>query len=309
MRGVILVCVLALLVVSCGDGGSLDQQAATTALAESPTTAAADPTTTTVVEPATAAPLPVGCAEPLAEPGEYEELNVYGDVEQAYWMVVPETYADVAPAPLYLHLASGGGDHNGFLEGWRPYLDDLDGLMAMVNTTVGGPPPGRSSPDVLVALIDQVTGEYCVDPSRVHVMGTSWSSQMAERLACEAADRIASFVGAGSTPAEMCTPARPVPVWGFTGDPDRATTTRSVEKWVGINACDPEPVVEDLGSGVFRKTYENCEADVVFYDIEGMGHKWPMHEAIGPGAKFIAEFAEVDYLEDVLDFFADHPLP
>lgn len=274
MRGFVLSCVLVLVVVACGDGEALHGS--------------------------------VGCGEPLVEPGEYEGLNVVGDVEQPYWMVVPEKYAEVAPAPLYLHLAAGNGDHNGNLEGWRPYLDDLDGLMAIVNTESAG----RQSPETAVALIDQISGDYCVDPTRVHVMGTSWSFEMADRLACEESDRVASFVAAlGGAVWPDCAPDRPVPLLTFSGDTDRLGVERLVEKWVAVNGCDPDPTVEDLGSGVFRRTYQNCEADIVFYDIEGMGHAWPLHEAKGPGAALVAEYDEVDYLEEAHAFFADHPLP
>lgn len=274
MRRVVLSCLLALMIVACGDGAAQDQSA--------------------------------GCAEPFAEPGEYEGLNVVGDVEQPYWMVVPEVYANVAPAPLYLHLASGGGDHDVFLEGWRPSLGDLDGLMVMVNTATWG----RKAPETAVALIDQVSSEYCVDPMRIHVLGTSSSFMMADRLACEVSDRIASFVAAlGGAVWSDCAPERPVPLLTFTGDADRWGANRLVEQWVTLNQCDPEPMVEDLGSGVTRKTYVNCDADIVFYDIEGMGHVWPMHEAKGPAAAFVAEYDEVDYLEAAFEFFADHPLP
>lgn len=273
ITGALLAVVLTLLVFSCGEGRSTGTS---------------------------------GCDEPLIAPGEYEGLNVIGDVEQPYWVVVPETYADVTPAPLYLHLASGDGDHDLFLEGWRPYLDDLDGLMVMVNTGSAG----RQSPETAVALIDQISGAYCVDATRVHVLGTSWSFGMADRLACEVSDRIASFVAAlGGAVWPDCAPDRPVPLLTFSGDPDRFGVDRLVEKWVAINGCDPAPTVEDLGSGVFRKTYENCEADVVFFDIEGMGHMWPLHEAKGPAAGYVAEYDEVDYLEAALQFFADHPLP
>ena len=129
-------------------------------------------------------------------------------------------------------------------------------------------------------------------------------------MACEAADRIASFTASGAqVRPDECTPSRPVPLWTFTGDPDRYLVTALVDKWVAINGCDPDPVVDDLGSGVSRKTYQNCEADVVFYDIEGMGHVWPVHEAIGPIDAYVAEYEEVDYLQDTLRFFAEHPLP
>ena len=95
-----------------------------------------------------------------------------------------------------------------------------------------------------------------------------------------------------------------------TGDPDRNGVDRLVAKWVEINGCDPEPVVEDLGSGVQRKIYQNCAADILFYDIAGMGHRWPLHEAKGPAAaEWFAEYDEVDYYEEAYEFFADHPLP
>jgi polyhydroxybutyrate depolymerase len=131
-------------------------------------------------------------------------------------------------------------------------------------------------------------------------------------MACEAADRIASFTAVGdSVRPDACAPSRPVPLWTFTGDPDRYAVSALVDKWVAINGCDPDPVVEDLGSGVSRKTYQNCEADVVFYDIEGMGHVWPLHEVKveSPGAEWLAAYEQVDYLEDTLRFFAEHPLP
>lgn len=47
----------------------------------------------------------------------------------------------------------------------------------------------------------------------------------------------------------------------------------------------------------------------MFYDIEGMGHAWPVHESKGPGAGYTAEYEEVDYLEEALLFFSDHPMP
>jgi poly(3-hydroxybutyrate) depolymerase len=47
----------------------------------------------------------------------------------------------------------------------------------------------------------------------------------------------------------------------------------------------------------------------VFYDVDGMGHVWPMHEAKGPGARWTVEYEEVDCLEDALAFFAERPRP
>jgi hypothetical protein len=67
--------------------------------------------------------------------------------------------------------------------------------------------------------------------------------------------------------------------------------------------------VEDLGSGVSRKTYQDCEADVLFYHIAGAGHAFILHECIGPGASFCQAYEEVNQLEEALRFSEDHPLP
>lgn len=300
MRRLTLFWVLMLVVVACGDGAAQDES--TTAPLTEPSTTS-EPLSTTLTTATTVA-LPEGCDEPLAEPGEYEGLNVVGDVEQPYWIVVPNSYHDVAPAPLYLHLAPGGGDHHGMMEGWRPYLDDLDGLMAMVNTEGAA----RKEVDVVASLVDQISAEYCVDPHRVHAMGTGTSFDMTERLACEYSDMIASFAASLGAGSGRCTPLQAVPLLAFTGDQDRGSVASLVERWVAANGCDPEPVVEDLGSGVYRKSYQNCDADILFYDIEGMWHAWPLHEAKGLSAQWVAEYQEVDYLEEAFSFFAGHPL-
>jgi poly(3-hydroxybutyrate) depolymerase len=274
------------LVMAAGCGEAADESAA-------PTTASA-----------AGAPASSGC-EVLHEPGEYEGVGHYGDVEQPYWMLVPATYVEIAPAPLYVHLAAAPGDHDSFAEGFRPYLSDLEGLMLIVNTETA--PRGQA--DALASLVDQVSNEYCVDSRRVHVMGTSHSFHMAENFACDYSDRVASFIAALGGVVGDCRPERPVPLLTFTGDDDRYGVQRLVAKWVEINGCDRDPVVEDLGSGVRRKTYQNCAAGILFYDIEGMGHAWPLHEARGPAAPWIAEYDEVDYYEEAYKFFADHPLP
>jgi poly(3-hydroxybutyrate) depolymerase len=282
----------ALLATACGDSDE--------------TTATANPSTVvTTVAATTQTDADGGCGQPLAAPGDYEEVSLAGEVERSYWVVVPESYPDVAPVPLYLHLASGRGDHDAMMAGWRPYLGDIDGVMAIVNTQ------RRATTADLVAIVDEVSADYCIDPQRVHVMATSSSEAMAINMACDASDRIASFTaGIGpSVPLTECDPERPVPLLSFTGNADRPFVVELVEKWSGFNGCNAEPVAEDLGSGVTRKTYQECQADVVLFDIDTLGHAWPVHESKGPGAAFTAEYEEVDYLEEALRFFANNPLP
>jgi acetyl esterase/lipase len=246
-----------------------------------------------------------GCDEPLVEPGEYEGINDFEDAGQEYRVVVPEGYAELTPAPLILWLAAGGGQLSSNFDWWRPYLDEVDSVFVVVELTRAS----HRQPSTLIALIDQLDTDYCIDPRRIHAMGSSSSAGTVSALTCDASDRIASFVAAIGAFWPMCgAPERPVPLLAITGDPDRSTVTRTVEKWAEINGCDPEPLVQDLGSGVTREAYQGCVADVLFYDVEGVGHGFIRHECIGPsGACFANEV--FDQLVEAERFFAEHPLP
>lgn len=257
------------------------------------------------------------CEEPLPVAGEYEGLSetasTTGTYVHPYTVVVPESIDPTVPAPIYLHLASGGGNRDGFLQGWRPHYanTDVPGLMVVVGTN------RSASSQSLLALIDQVSDAYCVDANRIHVMGTSWSASMAVNLACDGADRIASYSsGIGATaPRDVCDPGRPVPLLSFTGETDRYRDAALVAAWAELNGCDPEPATDELGSGVSHVVYEGCDAAVEFFDIKGMGHVWPMHDCLAEAhphpaaANLCREYAEVDYLEEAFRFFEENPLP
>ena len=248
-----------------------------------------------------------GCEAPLVAPGDYEAVNDHGGANQRYFVIVPESYADLAPAPLQLLLGSGGGNAGLNYAGWRESFDDEPMLIAIVGTEGGK----ERAPATLLALIDQLAADYCIDLRHVHVSGSSSSAYAAAQLACEGSDRIASlFDGAGSFAVSPCEPVRPVPLLAITGDPDRRKVTLSVERWAEINGCDPEPLVEDLGSGIARKSYLGGEADVLFYDIAGLGHKAVLHECVGPVAEqYCEEYGELDEIDEAQRFFAEHPLP
>ncbi len=247
-----------------------------------------------------------GCDAPLAAPGDYEAINDFDGAGQRYFVIVPEHYAEITPAPLTLILGSGGGDAYMNYTGRRDFFDDEPTLIAIAGTAS----LKQKSPATLLALIDQLTADYCIDLRRVHVSGSSSSAFVLSRLVCEGSDRVASvFDGMGDFALD-CEPGRPVPLLAITGDPDRVSVTRSVATWVEHNGCDPEPLVEDLGSGITRRTFQDCDADVLFYDVEGLGHKALAHECVGPYAATVcAEYEELDEIDESQRFFAEHPLP
>ena len=252
------------------------------------------------------ASLSAGCDKPFVEPGDYELINDVGDDAEKYWVVVPEPYGENGPVPLVLWLSSGGGFVDSNYVGWRPYLDDIDVLFAVASTETE-----RSlDTDTMLALIDRLEQDFCIDLRRIHVMGESSSSGAVGRLACAGSERVASFLGGmGGFDAPGCVPERAVPLFAITGDQDRWIVEPSVERWAEVNGCDVDPLVEDLGSGVSRSTYQGCDGDLVFFDIEGVGHAFIFHECIGPAAGFCRAYAEVDQLDDALEFFEQHPLP
>lgn len=249
-----------------------------------------------------------GCDAPLVAPGDYPATYAAGDTTGKYWTVVPETHTAGTPVPLVLWLSSGRGDADQQYPGVRPYLDGIDELFVVVGKLSS---PGGWDTEALGTLIDRLEADYCVDTRRIHVMGGSSSAFPTSQLACEASGRIASFrVAMGGFPVSGCEPERPIPLLAITGDADRTGVRSSAKEWAEAYDCAAEPRVETLGSGVSRRTYRGCEADVEVLDIERLPHVFVFHECIGPAASsgLCRENDVVDEIEDSLAFFEAHPL-
>jgi polyhydroxybutyrate depolymerase len=146
-----------------------------------------------------------------------------------------------------------------------------------------------------------------IDRSRIFATGLSNGAALSHRLACEAADTFAAIAPiAGSIATgvvKSCQPSRPVGVvsihgladpsvpfnGGYVGGQPRGgqveSSRASQELWRTLNGCGPAvtstplPVVVNDGTSVTRRTYPNCRVngDVVAYEIEQGGHRWPPH--------------------------------
>jgi dienelactone hydrolase len=244
-----------------------------------------------------------GCDAPLVEPGEYEGTNDFEDAAQGYWVVVPADYAELAPAPLILFIAMAGESLDSNFEWWRPYLGPAESVFVVAEQNS----IDHKGAPTLTALIDQLGAEYCIDTRRVHAMGQSTSGKTVAALACDASDRIGSFfVGIAGFD---CTPEQPVPFIAMTGDSDRRAVTKSVEARAEMYSCGPDPIVEDLGSGVTRTTYQGCQADIVLYDVEGVGHGFIRDACLADRFDYCFQNDVFDQLREVERFFAEHPLP
>jgi polyhydroxybutyrate depolymerase len=153
------------------------------------------------------------------------------------------------------------------------------------------------------AVVADIARTHTIDRGRVFATGLSNGAILAHRLACEAADTFAAIapVIATITPdvAASCRPSAPVAVVSIIGvaDPSipfgggyvgpgvaggRELGSRATEElWRSLNGCAPAvttatlPVAVQDGTSVDRRSYAGCRADVIWYEIQGGGHRWP----------------------------------
>jgi len=188
---------------------------------------------------------------------------------------VPAGYDPTSPTPLVLLLHGYGGsgaqqeaymqfgafvDSHGFLYATPDGTVNVQGQRFWNGTDAccdfGG--TGIDDSGYLRALIDEIKGQFHVDPLRVHLIGHSNGHFMAYRMACDHSDVLASVAGlAGATfdDPDDCAPTDPVHSLHLHGTADSVVlygggifagvtypgAVASVNQWVGLNGCDPAP--------------------------------------------------------------------
>jgi polyhydroxybutyrate depolymerase len=166
---------------------------------------------------------------------------------------------------------------------------------------------------------------------------------MSHRLGCEMSDTLAAIgpVIAAMPSAEgaRCAPAMPIAVIAMQGTSDPAIPYAGGEQggngrrkfgegglidsadktridWARRNGCSESPREEKMtssvsdGTSVDKISYSGCRADVVFYRINGMGHRWP-----GPMSRrtplvdriFGKQSQNIDATKTIWEFFKAHP--
>lgn len=257
--------------------------------------------------------------------------------KRSYLLYVPDSYDPAVPTPLVISI-------HGFVE-WPAHqqqiskwndLADQHGFIVVYPSGTGfplrwqtrGTLEGTADPwkDVtfISDLIDKLSTEYNIDPGHIYANGLSNGAGMSLVLSCRLADKIAAIgtvAGAYALPWDQCQPSRPVPAIIFHGTADPIvwfhgdTGSHSgfvfpdIAQWVSTladrNGCDDNPQVISPIGDVSGVRYNNCEADVVFYTIEGGGHTWPGGD---PLPERIAGSTNMDISATQLmwDFFLEH---
>ncbi|NLT73575.1 MAG: hypothetical protein GXX94_05185 [Chloroflexi bacterium] len=260
-------------------------------------------------------------------------------VEREYHVHIPESYDPATPAALVIALHGYGQlpIQQNDLTHWSDLADEEGFIVVYPGGTyfplrwqTGGVYEGISDPRSDIAfvsdLIDAMERQYNIDPARIYASGLSNGAGTSFILSCTLSERIAAVglaAGAYLYPWDVCQPERAVPAIVFHGTADervpydggRAGLFRvqfpSIPRWVDTlaknNGCDGEPHERQLPAFIAEAHYAGCQADVVFYTIEGGGHVWPGSErntGVGAGRPHAA----LDATRTMWAFFQNHPL-
>ena len=228
------------------------------------------------------------------------------------------------PVPLVVLFHGAGVDAN--------YIARLTGLpcrgvgrgvlVAVPNSAGKSWDADPDGPDghLVGAMLASLSVRYCVDQSRVSLVGLSAGAVFAIRYACRHSGEFAAVATATVEYQLGCTLPLSILAYHGTADPTvpyagapgdavpglRATGTLvNMAAWAQLDGCDRTPVTTRVASQVERLTWTNCAAgaEVVLYTILGGGHTWP--DADQP-AHFGMTTHQLNATSEALDFLARH---
>ena len=250
------------------------------------------------------------------------ETLSHDGLERRYRVIAPDGKpADPKGWPLVMVLHGGGGSGGQMarVSDFGPMARE-EGFVAVFPNALGKhwndgrqanalDAHGKNVDDVgfLLALIDRLSASLPIDRNRVYALGPSNGGMMAQRLACEAAERFAAVASVIANMPEplttSCRPSEPLAMMVINGTADpmipwdggpvglgrqdrgRVISTReTVDHWIRANGCNmagdsfllPD---KDPGDGVLIRAsrWHNCSqgTEVLLYAMDGAGHRWP----------------------------------
>lgn len=259
-------------------------------------------------------------------------------IEREYYVHVPASYDASTPTPLVITLHSYGQlpIQQNSVSRWSDLADEEGfivvypaGTFFPLRWQTGGAYEKLSDPHWDIAfisdLIDEMQRTYNIDPARIYANGLSNGAGASFILSCTLSERIAAVgmaSGAYLYTWDDCQPERQVPAIVFHGTADDTVPYAggeagffrvqfpAIPAWIdtlaGHNGCDGTRELAAAGT-VRTLEYTGCEADVLFYTIEGGEHVWPVGERYRlPGA--MAGRDPLDATRAMWAFFQAHPL-
>ena len=289
----------------------------------------------------------MGSTSETPQPGTSARSFVSAGMQRCYLLHIPPEYEQGQSMPLIISLPGFTSNPMGqqYLTRWNE-VSDVEGLLVAYPQGTSFPLRWNSSSTFTASdvddvqfigdLIDEVSNLVSVDPLRIYVDGMSNGGSMANRVACELADRVAAVgvvTGPPEEPPGGCNPERPISLIAFYGIDDplvayeggamsesfisslihRSSHPVSVpsvksyiEAWAERDGCFlvPEPIPAQGDASGLRYTDCKDTAEIVFYTIEGGGHTWP-----GGRPTFVGKTSsDISASQVMWEFFNTHPL-
>ncbi len=264
-------------------------------------------------------------AEATPAEGIDVRLFVHDGVAHRYAVDVPPRYDGSAPVPMVFYFHGGGGSiRNGLgrfdvraaaeQAGWLLVIPEGYSPRSLLGQDYSwnavhccNPALARNvdDPGFVRHLIESLSSEFNVDPTRIYAMGFSNGGMLTHRLASELSDLLAAAVVSEGTiggqaknapePAQITPPSRPVPVMMYHGAKDRnvrpeggltgnlknagrydMSLEESASFWADADGCDPEPETAGESWGTLF-TFSGCDAgsEVVVLLMDELDHSWP----------------------------------
>jgi polyhydroxybutyrate depolymerase len=277
-----------------------------------------------------------GCGAPgQPAPGDHDRVLRLDGRERTYLLHVPPAYDGAERVPLVLNFHGFGSSGRQQANYSRfPAKADAEGFIVVSPdaSTTGADTQrqwnlARSDdlPDDIAFvrhLLDELSGELCIDRDRVFAAGMSNGAAFAQQIACAMPERIAAVAAVTALvyPA-TCTADLPIAVIGFHGTEDAcvpygggvvtcgrargsvAPVEEAARDWARHNGCNLAASAARLSPEVRTLAFSECDEEtaVVLFTIDGGGHTWPGSIEV---PRLGAVTDEIDATEQIWQFFA-----
>ena len=213
----------------------------------------------------------------------YVSLAISGK-NRRFYLVPPTGSGNVVDLVVGFHGRGRSGEQvaqswNLDHAGLRPYVAVYpDGeVQKWFHGLFGWDTRSEASPDLAFydALVDYAAAHYCIDRKRVHVLGHSWGSGMANLVACSRMGlRSLVSVGGGGPTFPCKAPVAAMIVHGAADQDEPISSGQlAVTTWSFYNRCGQNQLSSPVDGCV---QFEDClaESPLLWCEHPG-GHSWP----------------------------------
>lgn len=222
-----------------------------------------------------------GCGMSPTFSGEAEYTINVGGEDRTYFVRVPDNYDQNNPYRLYVAshplngtasgVASGGPGNNYEYYGLWSRDDDNTIFLSPQGNGNGWFNPGGADENFIMAVIEKLEDEMCIDSSRIFAGGFSMGGAMSYALACRFPDKFRAAIMHSGGPMSGCNQGGRGPVAFFIthGTTDNVCTypeygVPQLNDFAERNGCDPLTLPEPTdpsGNTPVCVDFENCDAE------------------------------------------------